>query len=179
MSLQQPLARRRPACSLVFQINMLGLAIKQRPHLFVIRSPSAGWARQAKPHTTQLGNLQTFCVPLVVILHQTGVEIFDSADCTYMRYSFAFCSRSEALIDIISGLFIRQSIAHKAVNFNDPRLNRCREIRPNPSQTAFSTDFCRDNSPPDAVSDVVSGVAVDLVGMDVRVKSGDSTSYRS
>ena len=35
----------------------------------------------------------------------------------------------------------------------------------------------RDNFRPEVVSDVISGVAVDQVGLDVRVKFGDSRSY--
>ena len=37
----------------------------------------------------------------------------------------------------------------------------------------------RDNFRPEAVSEVLSGVDVECVGVDVRVKLGDSTSNRS
>ena len=43
---------------------------------------------------------------------------------------FTFCSRPEAAIVVISGMFMRQPIADRAVKCGDPWLNRSREIRP-------------------------------------------------
>ena len=48
-------------------------------------------------------------------------------------------------------------------------------MRPKPSEAVFSTVF-RYNFQPEVDNDVVSGMAIDYVGIDVRVKFGDSRS---
>ena len=47
-----------------------------------------------------------------------------------MQFSITICSRLEAAVGVISGKFMRQSIAKKAVKLGDPQLNSHREIRP-------------------------------------------------
>ena len=53
------------------------------------------------------------------------------------------------------------------------------KFHPKPSEAAFLTGCIRDNFRPEIVSDVISGVVVELVGADVRVKFGDSRTKRS
>ena len=53
-------------------------------------------------------------------------------------------------------------VPDKRVKFRDPRLNRSREIPPEAVEGGIFSTF------------VISGVAVDNVGMYVRVKFGDS-----
>ena len=68
------------------------------------------------------------------------------------------------------------SIAHnKHVTFRDPRLNRSREIRPEAVRDGIFDCFLNfDNCQPEIASDVISGMAIHYVGVDVRVKLGDS-----
>ena len=48
------------------------------------------------------------------------------------------------------------------------------KLHQKPSDAAFSTVIFRDNFPPEAVSDVISGMAVQDVGMDECANFGDS-----
>ena len=47
---------------------------------------------------------------------------------TYVQYLIPFCSWIEAASDVISGMYMRQSIFDKAVKFGDPRFNYTHEI---------------------------------------------------
>ena len=53
-----------------------------------------------------------------------------------MQYFVTLCSRPEAAIDMIYGRFMRQSIIHKAVKFDDTGLKK---FDPKPAKTAFLT----------------------------------------
>ena len=90
-----------------------------------------------------------------------------------------FCSRPEAASDVVSDRFMRLAVPDKWLKFRDRRLNRVPEIRPKPSDAAFSTVFsnfhkCR----PEVAGDVISGNAVELVCVDVCAKCGDSRLNR-
>ena len=63
------------------------------------------------------------------------------------------------------------------MKFDYPSLNHSGEIPPppKPSEAAFSTVFPH-NFRLEVDNDVISGVAVDSVGMDVPIKFGDSRS---
>ena len=58
-----------------------------------------------------------------------------------VQYLIALCSRPEAAIDVISGLFVRPILPDKNLKLGDPRLNLSREILPKPSDAAFSIAF--------------------------------------
>ena len=92
-------------------------------------------------------------------------------------YLIAFCSRLAAAIDVISSI---RRICDKCVKFCDPRLNHSLSINTTPSNRRLHfRQFVRDNSRPEVVSDVISGVAVAQVGVDVRIKTTDSRSNPS
>ena len=50
------------------------------------------------------------------------------------------------------------------------------KFHPKPSEDVFSTVFPYNNLRPDADNDVISGMAIDNVGMDVLIKLGNSRS---
>ena len=79
--------------------------------------------------------LQTFCASLVVTLHLTVADLFDSLLSgpvlrTVMQYSMTICSRPEAAIDVISDRFLWLIFPDKNIKFCDPHLNRSWEIWP-------------------------------------------------
>ena len=82
-----------------------------------------------------------------------------------MQYSIAFCSRQEAASDVIFDRFARLIDPDNAKNvlqkFNTNRRQHSRQ-------------FSLDNFRPEIASKVISGVAVDLVGMGASMKFGDS-----
>ena len=93
---------------------------------------------------------------------------------TFVQYLMAFCCRSEEASDIISSLFETPIILDKYVKYRAPRLNRSREIPPEAvGGDIFDSSF-RYNFRPKADNDVISGVAVDYMRMDVYAKLGDS-----
>ena len=96
-----------------------------------------------------------------------------------MQYSIAFCSQVEAAIDVISSEFVMMIVPDKAVKFRDLGLNSSRKFRPK----AIGDDICGclfyDNCRPEVYVDVISGVVVQWVSVDVLVKFGDSRSNRS
>ena len=49
---------------------------------------------------------------------------------TFVQYLIAFCSRPEALSDVISSRFVRPIVLNKCLKFCDPCLNHFREIPP-------------------------------------------------
>ena len=71
-------------------------------------------------------------------LAKTVADIFDSLATelvlrtTFVHYLIAFCSRPEATGDVISGKYMRPVVLDNHVKFGDPRLNRSREIPPEP-----------------------------------------------
>ena len=67
-------------------------------------------------------------------------------------------------------------VLDKHVKFNDPGLNRSRDILPEAVGGGIFDCFFRYNVRPEVDNDVISGVAVDHVGVDVRVKFCDSRS---
>ena len=90
--------------------------------------------------------------------HQLGRVL-----CTFLQYLIAFFSRREAASDVISSRFVGLIVLDKR------NLTRnCRRLHFRP--------FFRGNFQPEVVSAVISSVAVEYVGMDVRVKFGDSRS---
>ena len=95
---------------------------------------------------------------------------------TFVQYWITFCSRPQAASDIVSGTFVSLVVLVKRVKFHDPCLNRSWEI---PREAARGGIF--DCFPPitfwsEVDNDVISGTAVDNVGMGVPVKFGDSGS---
>ena len=63
----------------------------------------------------------------------------------------------------------------KQVKFHDPSFNRSRESPPpKPSEAIFSVSSY--NLRPEIDNDLISGLAVDTVGVDFHIKSGDSRS---
>ena len=87
----------------------------------------------------------------------------------------AFCSRPEGAGDAISDRRVGLIVLDKHVQFHDPSLNRSREIPhpPKPSKAVFSTVFPY-NFWLEADNNVMSGTAVEYVGMDVNIKFCDS-----
>ena len=71
-----------------------------------------------------------------------------------------------------SGTFV----LNKYIKFRDLSLNRSREIPLEAASCGIFDSFFRYNFRPEVDHDVISGVAVDTVGMDVPVKFGDSRS---
>ena len=49
---------------------------------------------------------------------------------TFVQYLITFCSRSETVGEVISGMVIGPVALDKHVKFHDPNLNRSREIPP-------------------------------------------------
>ena len=47
---------------------------------------------------------------------------------TFVQYLIAFCSRSEAPGDVISGMFVVPVVLDKCVKLHEPSLNRSRDI---------------------------------------------------
>ena len=47
---------------------------------------------------------------------------------TFGQYLIVFCSRLEAVSDVVSGRFVRPFVPFKCLKFRDPRLNYSREI---------------------------------------------------
>ena len=62
------------------------------------------------------------------------------------------------------------------VKFRDSCLNYSREIPPIPVKGGIFDSFFHYNFRPEVGNDVISGVTVYYVGVDVRVKFGDSRS---
>ena len=84
--------------------------------------------------------------------------------------------RPEAAGDAISGAFVGPFVLDKCLKCRDPSFNRSREIPPEAIGNGIFDSFFRYNSRPEENNDVVSGVAVDNVGMDADVKFCDSRS---
>ena len=69
---------------------------------------------------------------------------------------------------------MRRIILDKCVKFREPSLNRSREIQPKAVASGiFDSIFCY-SLRPEVHNDVISGTAVDNVGMDVHVTFCDS-----
>ena len=67
-------------------------------------------------------------------------------------------------------------VLHKRVNFVILAYVGLEKFNPKPSDVAFFDRFSNfDTCRPEVADDIISGVAEDLVGIDVRVKLGDST----
>ena len=71
------------------------------------------------------------------------------------------------------GRFVGPLVLDKRVRFHDPGLNRSREIPPKAVRGGIFDCY---NFRPEVDNDVISGIAVDNVGMDVSIKFGDSWS---
>ena len=111
------------------------------------------------------------------------VELFDSLSCLthfahFCQFLIAFCSQLEAASDVISCRFVRLMFHDTCVKFHDPCLNRSWEIPPEAVGGGILDSFCY-NFQLKVDTDVISGLAVDYVGMDVDVKFGDSRSNGS
>ena len=74
-----------------------------------------------------------------------------------------------------AGLWVRWSSLNKRLKFNDPSLNRFREIPPE-SVGGGIFDCFPYNFRPEVHNDVISGMAVNNVGVDVPIKFGGSRS---
>ena len=107
-------------------------------------------------------------------------ELFDSLAgrtvlCTFVQYLITFCSRLEAADDVISGTFVGTVVLHKCVKFHDPTLNGSREIPPKSIGGGIFDRFPH-NLRMNVDNGVISGMAMDNVGMNVCVQFGDSVS---
>ena len=67
-----------------------------------------------------------------------------------------------------------QDVSYNHVKYGDPRSNFSREIAPEAVRDGIFDGFCRDNFWPEVVSDVISGMVNQDVGMDVCANFGDS-----
>ena len=110
-------------------------------------------------------------------------ELFDClAGRTRFRHfcavSNCICGGLEEDSDVMSDEFVKPTVPDKCVKFRNPRLNVLEKFDPKPPEAIFRV-FFRDDFRPDVFSDVISFLAVDQVGMDVRIKFGDSRSNRS
>ena len=88
-----------------------------------------------------------------------------------MQYLFTFCSRPEEVSDVISFRFLGLSVPQKCVKFRDTRSNHSGESLPKAVACGIfgrSSNF--DKCQPEVAGNVISGVAVDFVGSDVRAK---------
>ena len=95
---------------------------------------------------------------------------------TFVQYLIAFCSRPETASDVISGRFVGSIVPNKHVtNLVIVAKTALEKFHLKLSKAAFST-VCRDNFQPDVGCDVISGMHVEKVGVDVRVNLGDSRS---
>ena len=92
-----------------------------------------------------------------------------------MQYLIAFCSRSEAAGDAISGRFVWPVVLDKHLKLHDPSLNNSHEILPEAVGGGISDCFPY-NFRPEVDNGVVSGAAVDNVGTDVSLKFCGSRS---
>ena len=64
---------------------------------------------------------------------------------TFVQYFIAFCSRPEAVNDVICGKFMRPTVPDKCLKFRDLAETILEEFHPKPSEAAFDGYF-RDNS---------------------------------
>ena len=107
-------------------------------------------------------NTLTFCH----ILHHFRVTSlflhFGPVLRTFLYYSIAFCSRPEGAGNAISGRFVGQLILDERVKF-EPFSRNSTQSR----WRRYFRLFFPYNFRPEVVNDVISGVAVDNVGMDV------------
>ena len=95
---------------------------------------------------------------------------------TFMWYLTAFCSRPEWAVDAISGRFMGPLVLAKRVKFHDSGLDWIWfKFHPKPSEAVYSTVFPY-NFRTEVDNDVISGIAVDNVGVDVTIKFADSSS---
>ena len=95
---------------------------------------------------------------------------------TLVQYLVAVCNRPEGASDVMSSRFVRAIVLEKFVKFGHHRLNRSREILPEAVGRGIFDSFFRYNIRPEADNNVISGVATECVGMDIRVKLDDSRS---
>ena len=86
-----------------------------------------------------------------------------------MQYLITFCSQLEEADDVISGGFVGPVVLDKCVKFHDPSLKRSQEILTEAVGGWNFDCFFTYNFRPEADNDVILGVAVDNVGMDVCV----------
>ena len=88
-----------------------------------------------------------------------------------MRYFRLFSNRDkcrlEAAGDVVSGTFVGLIVLDKCLR--DLRLNRSRESPPEAVGCSIFDGLFRYNFQPEVDNDVISGVAVDNVGVDVAV----------
>ena len=85
-------------------------------------------------------------------------------------------SRPEATSDVICGAFVGPNVLNKCVKFHVACLNRSRETPREAVGGGIIDGFFRENFRPEEDNDVISGTAVDNVGVDNPVKFGDSGS---
>ena len=94
---------------------------------------------------------------------------------TFVQYLITYCSRKEAAGDVISTTFVGPVVLDKGLKFHDPNLNLSREIPPEAVGGGIFDCFPY-NFWPKVDNHIISGVAVDNVGMNVCEKFGDSRS---
>ena len=99
---------------------------------------------------------------------------------TYMKYSFAFCCWPEAASHVISGKCIFLTGPDKLVQFRDPRLNYSVKIRSKVVRDGiFGGIFELWKWGLEVSDDLLSNLTIDKIGMDVRLKLGDSMLLNS
>ena len=111
------------------------------------------------------------------------VELFDSLS-SQTRFAH-FCAQFSGILqlpegtsNVISGWFVGPIVPEKGVKFGCPRLNHSREIPPEAVGSGLIDSFFRCSFRPEVDNNVSSGVAVECVGADVRVKFGDARFKR-
>ena len=96
-----------------------------------------------------------------------------------MQYLIAFSSRPEAASDVISDMFVKPILLDTCAKFHDLCLNRSPEMSPEAVGGGSFDSFFRCSFLLEVDNDLISGVAVDYIKMDVHAKLGDSRSNLS
>ena len=86
------------------------------------------------------------------------------------------CSRPEETSEVISRRFVELIARYKLAKFSDPLLNRSQEILLETVGCGIFASFFRENFRPEVVIEVISGFALERIGMDGLVKFCDSRS---
>ena len=103
------------------------------------------------------------------------VELFDSLSARTRFAHFGavfttFCSQPEAASDVISGMFVGLIVLDKLLKFHGHSLSHSREIPPEAVGGGIFDSFFHYTFWPEVDNGVISGVAVDNVGVNVHVK---------
>ena len=94
---------------------------------------------------------------------------------TFVKYLITFCSRPKAVSDVISGTFVGRLSSISVSNFVVLAETVLEKLH-HKTVGGCILDTFRYNFQLEVDNDVISGVAVGNIGMDVHVKFGDSRS---